>query len=122
MAYPEQRSLATKYYNTSLTDVSADSSAWVPISGQGVVIDASGVIDTALTVADAVVTVKKGSDTIGTITFTQSGSAAGSVFHLVVTGTEAVRSVKRGDVIEFDSDGGSTTTSKADFTLVVRET
>lgn len=121
-SYPENRSVATKYYNTTLADVSADSSAWIPIVGQGVVIGARVVLSAGITGADTGITVKKGADTIGTMTLVNAGSAAGSVFAMVITGTEAVRSVKDGDVIEFDSDGNSSTTSVGSFTLVVRET
>lgn len=127
MAYPTARSLAEKYLpGGQLVDVSTASISYVPIPSTGIIVDALCTISAAITVADSVVTVKVIKDgttsTVGTITVTQVGSAIGSTFSMVVTGTESVRSVKRGDTLVFDSDGASTTTSIANFLGVIRET
>lgn len=125
--YPEQRGLQDKYIpGGQLVDISTASISYVPVPSQGIIVDALCTISAAITVANAVVTVKViksgTTTTIGTITVAYSGSAAGSTFTMSVTGSEADRSVKRGDTIVFDSDGGSTTTSIANFLAVLRET
>lgn len=125
-AYPTQRGLADKYVpGGQLVDVSTASISYAPVPSQGIIVDAFCTISAAITGADAVVTVKVIKDgtttTIGTITVANSGSAAGSTFAMVVSGSEAARSVKRGDTIVFDSDGASSTTSIANFLAVLRE-
>ncbi len=121
MAYPNKAALADKYYGCQLVDVSTASIAYLPIVAQGVIVDAWAAISAGLTTANGTVTIKKGSTTLGTITLTQSGSAAGSTFQASFTASEANRSVVAGDVILFDSDGACDTTSIGVFTLVVRE-
>lgn len=120
MALPEVGVLHDRIYNAQLADVSADTSAWVPILRPGRLVGGSVAISAAITSANAVITVKKGSATLGTITIVQSGSAAGSVFTLAITGSEADCTLATGDVLELDSDGGSSTTSIGYFSLVVR--
>jgi len=121
-AYPQQRALAEKYLNGQIVDVSTASSGWIAIPGQGVIVDAWCVISASLTTANGTITIKKGSTTLGTITLTQSGSAAGSVFTATFAGSESSRSVKAGDVIEFATDGACDTTSIGALTMVVKET
>lgn len=120
MALPEVGVLHDRIYNAQLADVSADTSAWVPILRPGRLVGGNVAISAAITSANAVITVKKGSTTLGTITIVQSGSAAGSVFTLSITGSEADCTLATGDVLELDSDGGSSTTSIGYFSLVVR--
>lgn len=109
-----------------LVDVSAPSISYAPVPFAGVIVDAFATIAAAVTSANAVVTVKVikagVTSTIGTITIAYSGSAAGSTFSVVITGTEAARSVNRGDTIVFDSDGASSTTAIANFSAVIRRT
>jgi len=126
-SYPTARGLADKYVpGGQLVDASAASISYVPIPSQGVIVDAFATISAAITGANCIVTVKVIKDgatsTVGTITLTQSGSAIGDTFSMVISGTEAVRSVKRGDTLVFDSDGESSTTSIANFLAVLRET
>lgn len=121
-SYPNARSLAEKYLNGAIVDVSTASSGWIPIPGQGVITDAFCAISAALTTANGTITIKKGATTLGTIVLTQVGSAIGSTFQAAFTGTEAARSVKSGDAIEFATDGACDTTSIGSITLVVRET
>lgn len=109
-----------------LVDLSTASISYAPIPVDGIVVDAFSCIAAAITGTNAVITVKviKGgtTSTVGTITVTQSGSAAGDVDTMEISGTEAVRSVKRGDTLVFDSDGASSTTSIANFAAVIRRT
>lgn len=126
MAYPEARPLGDKYIpGGQLVDLSTASISYAPIPSQGVIVDAFATISAAITTADSVVTVKVIKDgtttTIGTITVAYTGSAAGSTFRVVLSGTEAARSVKAGDTIVFDNGGQSDTTSIANFLAVIRE-
>ena len=126
-SYPSQRGLADKYIpGGQLVDVSTASISYVPIPSQGIIVDALATISAAITTADGIVTVKVIKDgaaavTIGTITLVQVGSAIGSTFMMVVSGTESERSVKRGDTLVFDSDGACNTTSIGTFLAVLRE-
>lgn len=109
-----------------LVDISTASISYAPVPVNGLIVDALATISAALTTADAVVTVKvikSGvTSTVGTITVTQSGSAIGDTATMVISGSESVRSVKRGDTLVFDSAGGSDTTSIANFAAVIRRT
>lgn len=109
-----------------LVDISTDSDSYAPIPVNGIIVDAFCTISDAITGADAVVVVsviKDGVTTeIGTITAVDNDSAPGSTFTMVITGTEAARSVKRGDTILFASGGESSTTSIANFSAVLRRT
>jgi hypothetical protein len=125
--YPTARGFAEKYIpGGQLVDLSTASISYAPIPSQGIITDAFCTISAAITTADSVVTVKAiksgATVTIGTITVAYTGSAAGSTFSIVLSGTEAARSVKRGDTIVFDNGGQSDTTSIANFLAVIRET
>lgn len=126
MAYPEQRPLGDKYIpGGQLVDLSTASISYAPIPSQGIIVDAFATISAAITTADSVITVKVIKDgatsTVGTITAAYTGSAAGSTFRMVISGSEQVRSVKAGDTIVFDNGGQSDTTSIANFLAVIRE-
>ena len=125
MAYNENAPLHERAFpGGQLVDISTASVSYAPIPFSGVMVSAWCCISAALTTANAVVTVKviKGgtTTTIGTITVTQSGSAIGDVDEMVISGSEIDRTVAAGDTIVFDSNGGSDTTSIANFTGVVR--
>jgi hypothetical protein len=125
--YPAGRSLQDVIVpGGQLVDLSTASISYAPIPVDGVVVDALSTIAAAITGADCTVTVKaikSGTTvTLGTITVTQSGSAAGDTDTMTITGSEADRTVKRGDTIVFDSDGASSTTSIANFVAVIRRT
>ncbi len=124
--YNGRRPLFDKYVpGGQLVDVSAPSISYAPIPASGIARMAYATISAAITSADAIVTVKKISGstttTLGTITIANSGSAAGSTFEVVWSATQENRNVKAGDTIVFDSDGASSTTSIANFVLVIRE-
>lgn len=127
MPVPVNGTFADVIYNAQLTDVSAPSLAYIPILKAGRVIDAKIALSAAITGADSVVTVKKypagvaaDTVTIGTITLANSGSAAGKVYSLTITGNEAARTVADGDSLVFDTDGASSTTSIGYITAEVR--
>lgn len=102
-------------FGGQLVDVSTASISYVAVPYQGVLKTAWACISAAVTGTDCVVTIKKGSTTLGTITIVVSGSAAGSTFEAVMTGTEAARTFAAGDTLIFDSGGESSTTSIANF-------
>lgn len=119
-AYPGKRPLADKYLTAYMADVSAASSSFVAVPAQGELIGIMSALYTAITGADAAVTVEiNGTAVTGaSLTITQSGSAAGDVdsdFDFTPV------AVKEGDVIEFVSDGASSTTAPMMFTAIVRE-
>lgn len=119
-SYPGTRPLADKYLTAYLADVSTASSAFVAVPAQGELIGIMSALYTAITSADAAITVEiNGTAVTGAaLTITQSGSAAGDVDSDFDFSPVAV---KEGDVIEFISDGGSSTTAPMNFTAVIRE-
>jgi hypothetical protein len=125
--YPVNRPWTDKYVpGGQLVDVSAPSISYAAIPAYGKIKTAYACISAAVTGTDSVVTVKKKTGnvtatTIGTITITQSGSYVGQVFELVITAAQGDLYVGAGDTIIFDSDGASSTTSIANFTLVLAE-
>ncbi len=124
--YNGRRPLFDKYIpGGQLVDVSAPSISYAPIPAAGIVRNAFCTISAAVTSLDSTVTIKKISGstttTLGTITVANSGSAAGSTFEAVLTASKENLTVKMGDTIVFDSDGASSTTSIANFVLVLRE-
>ncbi len=120
MAYPPTTTLADWPINCQLVDVSTASIAYATPGAPGKMERAYCCIAAAITSANSIVTIKKNSTTIGTITVVQVGSAIGSVFEAVFTGSEADRTFAATDTIVFDSDGASSTTSLATFTAVFR--
>lgn len=127
MPVPVNGTFADIIYSAQLLDVSTASLSYMPIMKAGRVIDAKIALSAAITGADSIVTVKKYPEgvsantvTIGTITLSNSGSAAGKVYSLSITGTEAARTVADGDVLVFDTDGASSTTSIGYISAEVR--
>lgn len=125
MALSFPSSINTRYVpGGQVVDVSTASISYVPVPCRGVVVGGYATISAAITVANSIVTMKviksAVTTTIGTITITQSGSAAGSTFEASMSGSEVARSVAPGDTITFDSDGGATTTSIANFVAVIK--
>lgn len=104
-----------------IADISTADQIYIPVpSGfEGDVVEIRTAIDAAITVADATITPKIGGTamTNGAITVAQSGSAAGDTDVSYPTGA---RTVAAGDAIEIETDGGSTTTSKCNVTIVIR--
>ena len=56
----------------------------------------------------------------GTISIAASGSAAGKVYAMTITGTEAACTFADGDVLAFDGGGESDTTSIGRCTALIR--
>lgn len=110
-----------KYYGAQILDVSTASTAHVAAGGEGLLHRVFITLSAGITSANAVITVAVRGTTVGTITVVQSGSDAGSVFEAVMTGSEAARFMRPGDVMSFATNGGSSTASIGRITAVVRE-
>ncbi len=107
-------------YNAQNIDVSSANITYIPIAHFGLLVDGWCSISAALTTANGVITVKKGTTTLGTITLVQVGSAIGSSYQMVMTGSEIARTFEPGDVLILDGDGACDTTSIGRFSMVIR--
>jgi len=94
-----------------ITDVSTAEVVQFPITKGATLNEVQTCLEGAITVADATVTVKHNGSSIGTITITQSGSAALDVDTLTLTGT----ALSDGDTVSIETDGGSTTAQSLGF-------
>lgn len=119
MAYPIQTVLNDVTVNAQLADLSTASSCFIPCPVDGTLVRAYSTIKNAITVADAIWTIEiNGTEATGSsTTVATASSAAGDVD---VSTPTALNTVRKGDAIEFVSDGGSTTTCVTDFTAVIR--
>lgn len=102
-----------------ITDISTAGQVYIVSPVAAEVVSVSSVINTAITSADATLTVKTAAGTVGTITITQSGSAAGDVDTLAAASNTAVAA---GAAVEVETDGGSSTASVAQITVLMRRT
>ena len=108
-----------KYYlNCHLENISATSSAFVVAPKAGKITKISSVIDTAITVGDAEITVNvnNGADVTNKLTIAFTGSAVGDIDTVIPNDNNVVGA---GQYIKLTSDGGSTTASKAAFTIEI---
>lgn len=120
MAYPTNKTMADWMVGGQILDVSTASIAYIAPGASGKLERLYCCLSAAITVANSTLTIKKGSTTIGTVTLAYSGSAVGSIFEAVFTGSEADRTFDVTDAIIVDGDGGSTTTSIGRITAVMR--
>lgn len=107
-----------EYITVELDDLSTASSTYVATPVAGTITKVYSVLHTAITTADATITVKPGGSaaTGGTITVTQSGSAAGDVDSCTPT---AGNSVTAGGYLEIETDGASSTTARVTLTIEI---
>jgi len=118
MALPERQPSNEIAVTAQMADVSTASSAYVAAPASGRLVRAYSCIANAITGADCTWTVSvNGVAQTGTVTITQSGSAAGDVDEIVFS---AAISVQKGDTIAFVSAGESSTTCVTNFTAVIR--
>jgi hypothetical protein len=95
---------------TRLDDVSTASTVYIPIPFAGTVTKVVTVLEGSLTTANATVTVKNAAgSSMGTLTITQSGSAAGDIDTLTPVSNNTVTNDSR---ISVETDGASDTTRK----------
>lgn len=114
-------------YNGKIANLSAASIEYIPVTRRGRLVAGGCAMSAATTVAAAVVTVKKypagvlaDAVTCGTITVSQTGSAAGIVTPLVLTGSESACTFAPGDTLVIDNAAGSTGASVGTFSLTLR--
>jgi hypothetical protein len=113
------RTLNDYFLTVKMNDVSTSSSVFVTAPDRGKVIKIFSVIDGAIGTADAVITPSIGGTNItgGAITITQSGSAAGDIDSSEPT---AANSIEEGQAIKLTTNGASTNTIPAVFTIIIR--
>lgn len=100
-----------------LEDVSAIETAYVPVPFAGTVSKVLTVLEGSIGSADSTVTVKNSAgSSMGTITITSSGSAAGDVDVLLPSSNNTVTA---DSFITVESDGASTNTAKLRFVVVL---
>jgi hypothetical protein len=107
-------------YTTVLADVSSASVVYVPIHSTCTVTRVITVLGGAITGADDTITVKNAAGTsMGTITLTQSGSAAGDIDTLSPV---ANNTVSANSFITVESDGASGTSRQLFITVLTSRT
>ena len=107
-------------YTGVITDVSTAETIYIPIVNAGSVASVVTVLEGAIATADATLTVKNAAGTsMGTITVTQSGSAAGDVDSLTPVSNNTVTATSK---ITIETDGASTTAQRVWFTIAVDRT
>jgi hypothetical protein len=120
MALPVQRPLTEYHVSAYYADLSTAGSTFVVAPFRGRITRVYSVIHAAITGADAVWTMEiNGTAVTGvSVTVANSGSAAGDMDSDEPTSL-ATSTVNEGDVIEFVSDGASSTTCPVTFTAVI---
>lgn len=113
------RTLNDYFLTVNLSDVSTAGSAYVVAPDAGKIIKIQSVIDGTIATANAAITTEINGTAVtgGGITIGYDGSAAGDVDSTEPT---AANSVQEGDVIEIITDGASTNTVSATFTIIIR--
>ncbi len=113
------RTLNDYFLCGTIPDISTADNLMLTVPDGGEVIKIMSVIENAITTGDATLTSKINGTAItgGTITIANSGSAAWDQDSCTPT---AANSVSEGDVIEIETDGGSTVACQASITVVVR--
>ena len=107
-------------FNLHIHDISVVSSIYLPIPFAGTVSRVTSCIEGAISGADLVLTIKNSSAaTMGTITVTQSGSAAGDVDF---TNPASNNTVSDNDYILIEGDGGPNTHVDCIISIVVEHT
>lgn len=107
----------TEIISTFISDVSTADTVYVPVSFAGTVTKVVTVLEGAITLADATITVSNSAaSSMGTITITQAGSAAGDVDTLAPASNNTVTS---DDFITVATDGGSSTTQRLWVTVII---
>lgn len=114
------RSLNDYFLTGRIADLSTAGQVYIPCPDGGNVIACYATLNNAITSADATITVKTANGTVGTVTCTQSGSAAGSTFSNEFESNAAEGAVPTGGYIEVETDGGSSTTCITEVVVVVR--
>lgn len=119
-AWTAKETLAGEVISGYIDDVSTAEVVHVPMPFAGTINKVVTVLEGAITNTNATVTVKNSSAaSMGTITITQAGSAAGDVDTLSPSSNNTVTA---NSFITVETDGGSTTHRKLRFVVVVDRT
>lgn len=103
-----------------LEDVSSVETVYVPIPFAGTIVKVLTVLEASISSSNSTVTVKNSAgSSMGTLTITASGSAAGDVDILEPTTNNTVTA---DSFITVESDGASTNTAKLRFVVVLDRT
>lgn len=113
------RSLNDYFIYGRIADIAAPGQVYLPCPDGGNVIGLVATVDAAIN-GDAVLTVKTANGTVGTLTCTSSGSAAGSTFSADFEPNAAEGAVPTGGYIEVETDGGGSTTVITEVAVIVR--
>jgi len=117
-AFVDRYLLGESKITLTLADVSTAETIYLPIPYAGTVVKIVTVLENAITTADATITAKNSAGaSMGTITITQSGSAAGDVDTLAPASNNTVTD---DDYITVETDGASNTAARLFVTIVVR--
>jgi hypothetical protein len=113
------RTLNDYFLTVKMDDVSTAGSVYVVAPDGGKIIKIQSVIDGTIATDDAAITTEINGTAVtgGAITIAYDSSAAGDVDSTEPT---AANSVEEGDVIEIITDGASTNTVAATFTVIIR--
>lgn len=113
------RTLNDYFIPFKIEDVSTAGQVYVPVPDGGKIVKVITALNGALGTANAVLTLKIGGTAVtgGSITITQSGSAAGDVDTCVPT---AANEVSEDDTIEIETNGASSNTISVDGVIVIR--
>jgi len=113
------RTLNDYFLTVKMADVSTAGSVHVVAPDNGKIIKVMSVIDGAIATANAGITTKINGTAVtgGAITIANASSAAGDVDSAEPT---AANAVSEGDYISFTTDGASTNTVAATFTVIIR--
>jgi hypothetical protein len=118
---------ADENYYGQIANLSAASITYIGVVKPARLVAGVCAMSAAVTAAPAVVTIKKypagvvaNAVSCGTITVSQTGSAAGIVTPLVITGSELNCSFAPNDTLVIDNAAGSTGASVGNFTLTLR--
>lgn len=114
------KELNTLYLTVDFPDIATAGSVWVVCPVAGNVVDCWSVIHGAITVSDETITLERSgvAMTGGTITITQSGSAAGDV-DTTAAGITGNNDITASTAIEIISAGACTGPQRATFTVKV---
>jgi hypothetical protein len=112
MALPSNRPANEVVITGHMPDLAtASSTAYLAATHRGRLKRAYTIIHNSITTANGSVAVKVNGTTVGTITVTQSGSAAGDVDTVYLGYQGTANFVNEGDLITFVSDGAADTTT-----------
>lgn len=115
--YTAVGSLLTDIYNVLIDDVSTADTVYVPIINAGSVTKVVSVLEGSISTADSTIDVKNSSaSSMGTLTISQSGSAAGDTD---VLSPVSNNSLSVNDYITVETDGASATARKLWITVFV---